>query len=326
MSGMEDYIPYVKNGIAYHKLASWCEFINYLNQGDRFKEYVWRGQRQLSWNLLPSIYRTNYGNLELKALKLFYIQAQGILRDLHSLPKLNFETPAHGETVTLNSDDAIKWWSVAQHYGLPTPLLDWSNYALVALFFAIRKINLDSEKNTKICIWALQKPFVSDDVRAVFEPELETSTDEDVYPSDEFGLYFYNQDNWLNPRVTAQGGLFTFLNSSRKKLGPEVRYDVKQFYEDHQIGTKSRPHLHKITIPINGKKDLLKCRYFLAQSGITAKTLFPDLHGITEDCIFRLQNNYYTTGPVGTTSRDATLKIKYAMHRRKIEKTKTNSK
>lgn len=61
-------------------------------------------------------------------------------------------------------DDYQKWIAIAQHYGLPTRILDWSESCLVSLFFAVKKLN-DKENGV---VWAInpsryKKWFLSND-------------------------------------------------------------------------------------------------------------------------------------------------------------------
>lgn len=60
-------------------------------------------------------------------------------------------------------DDQVAWLHLAQHYELPTRLLDWALSPLVALHFAV--CDRDSETNSVDgCLWALNSDTLNQDV------------------------------------------------------------------------------------------------------------------------------------------------------------------
>lgn len=95
----------------------------------------WRGhaKNDPSWSLLPGAFRPrqNLGfddlrKLERRRLNQFILRGSGRLGH-RSEPSSDFE-----------------WMMLAQHYALPTQLLDWSESPLVALYFAVND-HLDSD-------------------------------------------------------------------------------------------------------------------------------------------------------------------------------------
>lgn len=85
-------------------------------------EIFWfRGHADYAWKLTPSALR--YADTRKCDTAL------GLVREFKRFAEFKLEkAPGPG--------DEFKWWQLAQHYGLPTRLLDWTQSAAIALYFA----------------------------------------------------------------------------------------------------------------------------------------------------------------------------------------------
>ena len=93
----------------------------------------WRGHEDVSWQLIPSLYRRGLADSE--------SNLTGRFRTMAGTRYQQCPGP----------DDLFGWLSLMQHYRLPTRLLDWSESPLVALFFALEGPTDDTDG----AIWAM---------------------------------------------------------------------------------------------------------------------------------------------------------------------------
>ncbi len=142
--------------------------------------------------------------------------------------------------------------SIAQHWGMPTRLLDWTANALAGLWFAVSS-DPPNDKGHGV-VWVLEGPnekkFVSGD---------------NVFNLDK--TYFFEPPH-LEPRITAQSAWFSVYRHNRSEflsLEHQMRYQNK---------------LKPLIIPHG---SFVSLRQELRLLGVTQASLFPDLSGLGAD-------------------------------------------
>jgi hypothetical protein len=171
------------------------------------------------------------------------------------------------ETRTMDEPDRAVYpqLALAQHLGLPTPLLDWTHRAYVAAYFAVPKFD-PKEKN--VVVWALRTPFL--------KPKRYYSTA--LYYSEDCSMALKTAPRASNPNLHAQSGIFTVIQGEKAPtLDVETFVRGLKSNEPDKYGLPPFPLLHKIVLPANYSGRLLK---LLVDEGIDGAAMFPGYDGV----------------------------------------------
>jgi FRG domain len=198
-----------------------------------FKEprgsWVFRGHANSSYDLKPSVGRGKHTSKSREKYEesLFTI----------------FRREAVGYISSIPADD-WEWLSFAQHHGLPTRLLDWTNNLLAALYFAV-----DSHPDADGEVFALRAVNKASDNRISGSP-FKISKPIKYYP------------NLVTPRIRAQEGLFVVCSDLEIPLDQNLRSDWS---------------IERLRIPQVNKEQI---RYALFRLGVHASSIYPDIGGL----------------------------------------------
>ena len=244
------------------RLESWRDFTNLL-ESDFFNRHgvqlVFRGHRRHDWGLMPTLGR---------------VTTNGIITEVLAEDQLDrFKRAVRGrlnDTALVNEDDEL--WSVGQHHGLMTPLLDWTYSPYVALFFAFHKEDDRDEKdNPYRAVYVLNKSFLVDN-------EIET------------GIRVFEPRKDHHGRLVNQAGLFTFspFDATLENKLTDVLADEEGFTDEElrSASEEEQPeilarYICKIYIR-NEERDA--CVRHLRRMNVHHASLFPDLIGASDYC------------------------------------------
>lgn len=239
-------------------MSEWArvyEEIERLLERANVRPLFFRGHRDASWSLLPTLGRFQW---------------------LHDLYAREAEHNWYYEFLTRAGDlisQADDSWSIAfamQHHGMPTRLLDWSDTFSVALHFALSG---HEEKDADAAIWILD-PFKLNqrtiDLHGVFHPSQLKATYHD---------YFISREAELAGGVAAIWPLRHHARVFHQRAGFTVHGELARPLEELYPEV-----VKKVVIPASAVPG---ARRFLELAGISEFSLFPDLDGLARDVLSR---------------------------------------
>lgn len=264
--------PFVKS------MDSARQFLDYLSPiANRWtnQPYIFRGQADSLWQLTPSAFR-NSGRLSVKGLfglatptasEQIHFEVSVLMRFLEACDTSGLVVPGYGadmkhELGHLLLLDQFREWpirrydeplAVAQHYGAPTRLIDWSRRSYVAAYFAASSALQMPEPPGLVAVWALN-----------ISVEKSWSN-----------LGLVNLPGGTAPNMAAQSGLFTIHRGKRNTpaviSGLELEPELYEYLNDGD-----QPALYKVTLPYSECRELMRlCEKF----GVSAPVLFPGMEG-----------------------------------------------
>ena len=246
-------------------------------------EFVFRGQRNSQWKLVPKVFRTDilkkykrgiaslhrdypgHFFFEWHLLHRFmdYCDARGLLIPNDSMEfreyfSQNNITNRHGRNTELWPEERVQpLMALAQHHGIPTRLLDWSSNPYVACYHAAASaVTADREcikDGEKIALFALDLTGIYAKAKGIKPVRVPGSTSANLF---------------------SQSGLFILVNHSGSR--------GEEFISDVSLETRLPTHtkiLKKVTLPASLAGELLlRCDKF----GFSAASMFPGYDGVAK--------------------------------------------
>jgi len=243
------------NSLAHYIECVGLQIDAWQKRGEPILEPVFRGQADATWELVPALLRSApfSKHTEDRLLSEFQRGARPFLRH-----------PPAGR---------LQWMALAQHHGLPTRLLDWSESALVALFFALQEHHspdrlVCAPETQDACVWILNRNALHDLLDLPRQIILLDAAERDWPPAlqalvegERDGVLVFTPAH-ISSRMPVQKAAFTLLGAGALAL-EALRDDPTVLTQ--LILPRERVHL---------------LRRELEVAGITRSTLFPDLDGV----------------------------------------------
>jgi type I restriction enzyme M protein len=222
--------------------------------------HAFRGQSDIDWDVVPSIARHPFPK---DAISQAHHNRESIEDWL--LVKFRNSSVAMLPAWVSQGNPKEQSWKLlilAQHHGLPTRLLDWTRYPLIATYFAVAGEPTKCS-NEPPCEGHSDHRAGHDSAVYVFGPQLAFTVEglARAETNQQAPHYGHSTDPGLlispalHPRATAQGSLFTISRNPLKVIDYKFR----------------------LRIPVAKRKTILE---ELDGHGMNSERLFPDLDGI----------------------------------------------
>lgn len=232
--------------------------------------------------LLPEVWYRGLPSTELKLLPTLHRSGIPVTDEVHLMNR--FKQNAH-EFLDQRPQGEWEWMLLARHHGLPSRLLDWTENALVGLFFATNGYESHHYESDGV-LWCLfparlnevatNKTIRSDVLPMLLDESEATSEGDflDVYKTSRLEGPTSTQN--IPPaaaisirttkRIQAQLGVFTIHHVDTKPL------------DEWGDGA----HVWRYIVPSESKKSILE---ELRLSGITELTVFPELDNVANEAM-----------------------------------------
>lgn len=232
--------PYV---LPDRRVTDWNSFKELVSQLEP-KKYIYRGQPQ-PWPLETLFHRKRRKDL------LRYVR--------EDVPKLSAMINAHtNKKIDLRDGPTAgaTLYSIAQHHGYPTPMLDWTWSPFIAAFFAFRSLPADN-KHDHARVFAFDRKSWerAHSIQPNFLSSIPMMAVVEAEPTE-------------NARLLPQQSIFTLTNV----------WDIEKFITDEETENATK-FLHCFDIPLVERAPIL---HELKLMGLTAASLFPGLDGTCE--------------------------------------------
>lgn len=247
-------------------ISRWTDFLQVADQTDvgavGKNPYAFRGQSDSKWGLKPSLLR--YLGDE--------ITAEAAL-DIEKSALAEFKSNAHlhlPQSVFATTTDTISWWTVMQHHGAPTRLLDWTASLYVAAYFAVH-----GDRRTDGAIWIVHTASLHEKIdEGVVEskiPKTEAEIQPLFFEADPPPIVTFVGRNNKSDRMIAQQGFFSVCRS--------VLGDHGKIFEHAFSGPSDKLRYGKLVIPADLKPVFARR---LRTMNISANALFPGIDGLAK--------------------------------------------
>ncbi|WP_136255121.1 FRG domain-containing protein [Onishia niordana] len=312
---------------SFDSIVDFFEYLAPWNRGQALDGFVFRGHSKESYKLIPNALRpenveqlwkyVNGGNVNTDQTEFLSLQIDAefqLLREFYKLADMQGLGVPVANTFRKNlaqtfdafgarhidqqsiwlPEDLHEATALAQHYGIPTRLLDWTYDPYVALYFAFKGA---VETSGKLVVWALNKDHIS-----FLQPTV-----------DRINIEFITPHYASNPNLNAQKGLFTLCPVKRLSMMEEAklmqdskvqlvdRRPLDEFISSTAKEDENIALMKKFIVTANNAQEGLR---ILEKMGYGTSRIFPGYDGVARQVLERNFEDNKSMQPTTDSSAD----------------------
>ncbi|WP_276373707.1 FRG domain-containing protein [Chryseolinea sp. H1M3-3] len=243
------------------KIDNWTDFVKFIDslnvESSYLSHWAFRGQSVSSWTLKSSISRL--------------LERHSIGRQLGDRFELTifreFLSKAHlyedFKLRQFETGNTFLTFTIMQHYGCPTRLLDWTSSPYVALYFAV-----NNDFSNDGAVYLFNETALNNENK----DERFTNGDAIFFNDEESDHIQVFMANFATRRLNSQQGVFS--------IGANIDKDHEELIYKSLINknTKERSYFVKLIID---KQIKIECLAKLKTMNVRADQLYPDLYGFS---------------------------------------------
>lgn len=243
-------------------LQSWPHFLKIADHDPSLKlgsfTYACRGQSNAQWDLTPSLLRILPSELS----------AQEVL-DLEHTALNTFKSQAHlylSPSDFATTTDPVSWFTVMQHHGVPTRILDWTNSIYVAAYFAVH-----GTPSSDGAVWLVCVSRVHEHMKKIYGESvlpIDIAIKDQLFHADAPEVLKFVERHYQSHRMIAQQGIFSLCSNVRGHHGEILR---NLFCEQSEL------EFLKLIVPSSLKPTFAQR---LRAMNIAVNSLFPGIDGL----------------------------------------------
>jgi hypothetical protein len=256
------------------ELKTWSEFKE-LAENSRL-EWIFRGQSNSEWDLETTLQRSNI-------IENFPHFEDEILDDFKRGLKFYLDKEELPEST-------LEYFSMLQHFGAPSRLLDFTKSPYIAAYFAFEQA---SEQIEKVAIWVVNKINLFQRSIYYFENKIDFTKNkntnytfddlvfEDAFEKskrENFNCIFPTEPINQNKRYHFQQSIFLTQGNPYEQFGKQLDFINKDILKKTFM---------KVTIPSTEKKNAIRD---LIKMNVNRATLFPGLDGFAKSLLLKFGN------------------------------------